>query len=224
MLPRALAADGGGNASIRVSTDGKAGYISTTGDAAHAHKLPKVSRLAILIFSPSRGPVLCSGWPANAGEAAKNRPRNPPKHRCQARVGGVEVKACRLQRMKSSCRAPAESLNLQQKTQQNEELVASTSLQRARAGANGAGRASAHDGSGVGIHRSAASPMLRAFSFKSNLKQLARWPRVPDSRRLDQLQICPIHPPRLLRIIWACRARGSRATASACCSTSIRAA
>ena len=165
MLPRALAADGGGNASIRVSTDGKAGYISTTGDAAHAHRLPKVSRLAILIFSPSRGPVLCSGWPANTGEAAKNRPRNPPKHRCQARVGGVEVKACRLQRMKSSCRAPAESLNLQQKTQQNEELVASTSLQKARAGANGAGRASAHDESGARAHRSAASPMLRAFLF-----------------------------------------------------------
>ena len=36
MLPRALAADGGGNASIRVSTDGKAGYISTTGDATGA--------------------------------------------------------------------------------------------------------------------------------------------------------------------------------------------
>ena len=34
MLPRALVADGGGNAPIRVSTDGKAGYISTTGDAA----------------------------------------------------------------------------------------------------------------------------------------------------------------------------------------------
>ena len=33
MLPRALAADGSGNASIRVSTDGKAGCISTTGAA-----------------------------------------------------------------------------------------------------------------------------------------------------------------------------------------------
>ena len=38
-----MAADGSGNASIRVSTDGKAGCISTTGDAAHAHKLPKGS-------------------------------------------------------------------------------------------------------------------------------------------------------------------------------------
>ena len=50
MLPRALAADGSGNTSTMASTDGKAGCISTTGDAAHAHKLPKVSRLAILFF------------------------------------------------------------------------------------------------------------------------------------------------------------------------------
>ena len=56
MLPRALVADGSGNASIRVSTDGKAGCIGTTGDAAHAHKLPKVSRLAILFFSPLSRP------------------------------------------------------------------------------------------------------------------------------------------------------------------------
>ena len=33
MLPRALVADGSGNAPTRVSTDGKAGCISTTGAA-----------------------------------------------------------------------------------------------------------------------------------------------------------------------------------------------
>ena len=51
-----MAADGSGNASIRVSTDGKAGCISTTGDAAHAHKLHKVSRLAILFCFPLSRP------------------------------------------------------------------------------------------------------------------------------------------------------------------------
>ena len=77
MLPRrALVADGGsGNASIRVSTAGKAGCIiySTTEDAAHerAHKLPKSLSSRHPLLFPSRGPVLCSGWPANAGEAAK---------------------------------------------------------------------------------------------------------------------------------------------------------
>ena len=50
MLPRVLAADGSGNTPTMASTDGKTGCISTTGDAAHAHKLPKVSRLAILFF------------------------------------------------------------------------------------------------------------------------------------------------------------------------------
>ena len=47
------AADGSGNTSTMASTDGKTGCINTTGDAAHAHeahKLPKVSRLAILFF------------------------------------------------------------------------------------------------------------------------------------------------------------------------------
>ena len=43
-------ADGSGNTPIRASTAAKAGCISTTGDATHAHKLPKISRLAILFF------------------------------------------------------------------------------------------------------------------------------------------------------------------------------
>ena len=41
MLPRALAAGGSGNASIRVSTDGKAGYISTTGTLPTPTSSPK---------------------------------------------------------------------------------------------------------------------------------------------------------------------------------------
>ena len=48
MLPRALVADGSGNAPIRVSTDGKAGCISTTGDAAHAHKLPVAADVGVV--------------------------------------------------------------------------------------------------------------------------------------------------------------------------------
>ena len=67
MLPRALVADGSGNTSVRVSTPGKAGCISTTEDAAHAHKLPKVSRLAILLLVRRNIRRNCTGTQQTVG-------------------------------------------------------------------------------------------------------------------------------------------------------------
>ena len=53
------------------STDRKTDCINTTGDAAHAHKLPKVSRLAILFFFSIEAP-LC----AAVGQRTRGRRPN----------------------------------------------------------------------------------------------------------------------------------------------------
>ena len=71
MLPRALAADGSGNTSTMASTDGKTGCINTTGDAAHAHKLPKVSRLAILFFFSIEAPLCAAVGQRTRGRRPK---------------------------------------------------------------------------------------------------------------------------------------------------------
>ena len=61
-----------GNTLIRVSTAGNAGCISTTEDAAHAHKLPEVSRLAILFFFPISRPRFVQRLASERGGGGQN--------------------------------------------------------------------------------------------------------------------------------------------------------
>ena len=74
MLPRALVADGSGNASIRGSTDGKAGRGRY---AAHTHKLPKVSRLAILFFFSISRPRFVQRLASERGGGGQKPPEKP---------------------------------------------------------------------------------------------------------------------------------------------------